>query len=345
MERLDFHTTRRYYCRVRDAGLCNYQYRPARTRTDPPYALSVANVADNYMYPDAPLSTDFGDITPMINEGQIVIVDLHDMTWNKSASGAWTEHTWTGALPPYPNYTARAIVDTPYNVSINDAEEANKLTITGGGQVSIAAAGSLSITSSVTVSAGGAISIASGAKLTATGIVLDNGTIAGNGSVHPAVTINAGGGTLSTPLSSDNLVLESTLDGTGGLTKTGSGTATLLGDALYAGVTSIDAGCLQLNGANSSLHAITGNGTLGIGDGITSSTLTAEAIHVNVLTLAPGSELIIAAIPGGPVSSRAVINQVPEPSTLVLIAVAGLFLGLYNRIFPGFCRFFRGIQT
>ena len=302
--------------------------------TDAPYALSVANVAANYMYPDYPLSTDFGDITPTINEGQIIIVDLHDMIWNKSGSGVWTEHTWTGSLPPYPNYTARATVNTPYNVAVNDAEEANKLTITGAGsQVSIAASGSLAVTTSVNVSAGGTLSVAAGAKLTATGIILDDGTIAGNGSVHPAVTINAGGGTLAAPLASDNLILDSTtVDGAGGLTKTGLGTATLLGNALYLGDTTIDSGRLQLDGANSSLDAITGDGTLGIGNGASHSVLTAKKIDVNVLELAPGAELVIAAIPGGPLSSGDIIRQVPEPSTLVLAAIAGLLLGLRTGI-------------
>ena len=136
--------------------------------SDPPYALKVGDVAAGYDPPG--YSTDFGDVTPTITNGHIVIVDLHDMVWNKSDNGVWTDTTWTNnSITPYPNYTARAIVYTAYTVNVNDAQEANKLTLSGGGRVSIGSAGSLAVTTDVNINAGGTLALVSGAGLSAAG--------------------------------------------------------------------------------------------------------------------------------------------------------------------------------
>jgi autotransporter-associated beta strand protein len=171
--------------------------------------------------------------------------------------------------------------------------------------------------------------VASGAALSATGIQLDGGTLSGAGTITPAVSVN--GGTLNTPNLSDNLVLSADVTGTGGLSKTGSGTVTLSGNAAYAGDTAIAAGRLQLNGLSSTLHSVTGAGMLGVGNGVTSSIVTVDSIQIGALSIGAGSTITINALSGGPQSGGDSLASVPEPSTVVLLIAAALGVFLYLR--------------
>lgn len=314
----------------------------ADTTSGDSYSLSLTNVADKYFYPYS-YNTNFGDVTPTITNGQIVIVDLHDMVWNKLADGVWTEHTWTNnTITPYPNYTANAFVNTAYTVSVNDAQEANTLTLSGGGKVSIGSAGSLAVTGAVNINLGGTLAIVAGAGLSASGINLSGGTISGSGTVMPVVTL--AGGTLDAPNASDTLLILNGLTGTGGMTKSGPGTVAIIGDATYDGDTNISGGLLQLEGglhsghtlgAFDSLHAISGAGSLSVGVWLGSDVmLTADSISVNTLTIGAGSTVIIRALPGGPTAGDGGIVGVPEPSVAVLLiaAAVGLLLGCRRRI-------------
>ena len=306
--------------------------------SDSPYSLNLDNVAANYFYPDEPFSTDFDSETPLptIHPGQIIIVDLHDMHWNKSANGVWTEPTWTGSPPPYPNYTARAFVDSPYKVDVNDPQEANQLTISNGGQVALGPSGSLTITNSMTVDSNGMLSIAPGSGLTTTSIQLDHGKISGSGTIGAHVAINGNGGIFDAPLSTDALAFSSVVDGVGGLTKNGLGTVTLLANASYGGDTTITDGCLQLNGANSVLHAVTGGGSLSVGNG---STVTVDSISIDKLTIGAGSIVTIKPCVGGPLSSSGYLTPVPEPSAAIILVSGWLLIGLYTSIFPKIKRY------
>jgi autotransporter-associated beta strand protein len=303
------------------------------TSLDDPYPLTLENVAANSEFaPPGGFSTDFGNGEPTINAGQIVIVDIDDLTWNKSDNGLWTETTWTGSPPPYPNYTARAIVDTNYIVHVDDAQEANKLTLSGGGTVAISSTGSLAVTTDVNINSGGVLAVVTGASLTATGINLSGGKISGSGTINPAVTLT--GGTLDAPALSDILTINSSLDGTGGLIKSGSGKVTLEDNAVYEGDTSITGGLLQLNGAANSLENISGSGSLGVG-GDSPATLTADSISVNTLTIGAGSKVAIRPLPGGmSLAGANTILPVPEPSTGILLAISGALLVFM--IFRGF---------
>jgi autotransporter-associated beta strand protein len=293
------------------------------------YQVILQNVGANYT--TGPWTSDFADVSASFPTGiaYIHIVSLHETKWNAGASGAWTDATWTSSAPPYPNYTCQAIVDTPYTVSVASAQEADSLAISGGGKVAIGSGGGLTVTEGVTVSSGGTLAVASGAALSAAGIQLDGGTLSGTGTITPAVSVN--GGTLNTPNLSDNMVLSAAVTGTGGLTKTGSGTVTLSGNATYAGDTVIAAGRLQLNGLNSTLHSITGAGTLGVGNGVTSSIVTADSIQVGTLSIGAGTTLTINALSGGPQSGGDSLASVPEPSTVVLLIAAALGVFLYLR--------------
>ena len=194
--------------------------------------------------------------------------------------------------------------------------------------MAISSTGSLAITNSVSVSAGGVLSIAPGSGLSASGIQLAGGTLTGSGTLAPTVTLS-GGGTLDTPGGSDNLMLSFAAGGTGGLSKTGSGTATLLNNATYAGDTSIAAGRLQVNGLSSTLHSVSGAGALVVGDGATASILTADSINIGTLTLGIGSRVVIAPLPGGPQAGSTSLTTVPEPSTIILLIAAGLGMLFY----------------
>jgi autotransporter-associated beta strand protein len=285
----------------------------AGTAAGQSYSLKLDHVADRL--PGGDFTTDFGTVSASINDGHIYIVGLHDMVWNAPNNGNWTDTTWTGSLPPYPNYTARAFVNTNYAVQVDSPQEANQLTLSGGGRVAIGSAGSLAVTTSVNVNAGGTLSLTSGAGLSASGINVAGGTLSGSGTVVPTVTLSAGG-SLAAPALSDTLTIQNTLGGSGGLTKKGLGTVTLKGNAAYTGSTSILDGLLQLQGTTSTLGTISGFGSLSVG-GITPSSLTCTSISVNTLTIGSGFKATSA-------SAEHLSSPVPEPSAFVLLTLAAV---------------------
>jgi hypothetical protein len=85
------------------------------------------------------------------------------------------------------------------------------------------------------------------------------------------------------------------------------------------------------SGGSAQLSDIFGTGTLTVGDGITSSTVSADSIQTGTLTIGAGSTITINAISGGPQSSGDSLASVPEPSTVVLLIAAALGMFLYLR--------------
>ncbi len=100
----------------------------------------------------------------------------------------------------------------------------------------------------------------------------------------------------------------------GGLTKQGSGTLTITQNATYTGNTTASAGILDMLDINTPSATVTVEG---------GAELTARSVKCNTVTLGAGSTLIIKALPGGPTAALS-ISPVPEPGTLVLLAMAGL---------------------
>jgi autotransporter-associated beta strand protein len=154
------------------------------------------------------------------------------------------------------------------------------------------------------------------------------------------------------------------LSGTGGLNKLGAGTLTLKALNTYNGDTVVNGGTLEIVGGigaggtslidvqsgkavlktvdvnkldldvvtaasatfevASGTHLvdeITGGGTTQVDN---SAILSAESIHQGTLTIGSGAKVVIRPLPGGPLSGA--ISPVPEPSTIVLLVGAFLFL-------------------
>jgi hypothetical protein len=81
------------------------------------------------------------------------------MTWNATHNGVWAEAAWTGTAPTYPNYSADAVVNTPWTVTVIGDKEAILLSISGGGKVTIAEGSSLELSDHVTVASDGTFEI------------------------------------------------------------------------------------------------------------------------------------------------------------------------------------------
>ena len=96
---------------------------------------------------------------------------------------------------------------------------------------------------------GGTLAVSSDANLGAAGtnLTFDGGTLQllAAGSTSRTVTLNAAGGTIDT--NGLTYQMQSTITGTGGLTKTGAGTLVLFGSSNYSGGTTVSAGTLQGN--------------------------------------------------------------------------------------------------
>ncbi|MGX5776916.1 autotransporter-associated beta strand repeat-containing protein [Methylorubrum zatmanii] len=133
-------------------------------------------------------------------------------------------------------------------------------TISGSGRVVQAGTGTTVLTGTNSYSGGTAITagtlrVGADAALGAGGggISLDGGTLAASASFGSgrSVSLGGAGGTVEVMAAADTLTLSGDLAGTGGLTKSGSGTLLLLGTGRYAGRTTVSAGTLQIGNGGS----------------------------------------------------------------------------------------------
>lgn len=135
--------------------------------------------------------------------------------------------------------------------------------ISGSGSLTQAGAGTLTLSGANTYSGGttlnaGSIAIASASALGSGGLTFGGGTLANTAAVSlsSGVTLNSGGGTLAT--TGGDLALSGVISGSGALTKSGSGTLTLTGANTYTSTTTISGGTLQIGNGGTS-GTITGN--------------------------------------------------------------------------------------
>jgi hypothetical protein len=181
---------------------------PAGATVGSAYQVKLQNVGANDV--DGPWNTDFTTVSAAFSPiASIHIVNLHTTTWNAGNSGAWTDTTWTDPQPPFPNYTAQAIVNTSYTVNVASAQEANSLALSNGGQVAISSAGSLSLTTNATIANGSNLQVAG--SLNAQDITLNGSLdVAAGGSAHVANisgtgTLVVGDGTAASILTADSI--------------------------------------------------------------------------------------------------------------------------------------------
>ena len=194
-------------------------------------------------------------------------------------------------------------------------------TMSGTGTVTKQGAGMLGFTGTntytgVTTINAGTLAIAGGSAIADTGAVVVNsagtfgvygnetiGSLAGTGALFfygalptDTTTLTSGGDNASTTFAG---VISET-NGTGRLTKIGTGTFTLTGNNTYTGATTVDGGTLSVNGsiASSSMTTVNSGGTLG-GNGFVGNTT------INGGTLAPGNSIGTLTVQGNLVMTSA----------------------------------------
>jgi autotransporter-associated beta strand protein/T5SS/PEP-CTERM-associated repeat protein len=156
-----------------------------------------------------------------------------------------------------------------------------------------AGAGTLTLTGVNTYSGGthingGTLAVDTDFALGASGtrISFDGGTLAfiggPTGGINRPITLNSGGGTIDTSLGSPT-TLVGNIDGSGSLTKIGTGTLELFGSNTHSGATNITAGTLSV-GADTGLPSTT---AVTVNSGATLSI--ADSVHATIGSLADGS--------------------------------------------------------
>lgn len=175
----------------------------------------------------------------------------------------------------------------------------------------------------ITFTASAGAFVLSGSKVTILGDVVNQS--------HNVQTINLdldlSGGNITFAAQNGDIIIDGSIgeaEAGCGVIKKGSGTCTVNGMLNYTGDTVIESGTLEITGPAANLHAISGQGDLVVGGGAYSTTLTAESIAIDTLTIAAGAVVVINPISGGPTTGSSDLTAVPEPSALVLLAIAAL---------------------
>jgi hypothetical protein len=159
------------------------------------YRIDLQNAGQNI--PGGPLpASDFAGIPAsfLSNDGWIRIVNLHDMRWIADRNGNWTEAVWDSSAPPFPNYTANAVIDAPYTVTISGNQEANSLALSNNGKALVGSGSALTLTTSLDVG-DGTTSLQVEGLLNAQAVTLNGTLIITNGGTATVTNI-IGNGTI-----------------------------------------------------------------------------------------------------------------------------------------------------
>jgi autotransporter-associated beta strand protein/probable HAF family extracellular repeat protein len=166
-------------------------------------------------------------------------------------------------------------------------------------------------------------------------------SLAGTLTISGSVNNN---GNLLTIAGPGNHLISGAISGTGGLTKLDTGTLTLSGDNSYTGQTTINDGILeltttgqidkdseiitesdgifQINGGSHEVGLISGNGKTEV----LSGQLTVNSLVQKSLKIGPGAKLILVPSSGEMLYARNDNSSVPEPSAIILLYIAAMFL-------------------
>ncbi|MGA2060303.1 MAG: DUF4465 domain-containing protein [Thermoguttaceae bacterium] len=263
--------------------------------------------------------------------------------WTGAANNKWSNAAnWSSGEKPGSGQNIILNNNANTNIDLDGNQYVANITIDGASAgaftlnnntLMLDAGGSITVTGAVTTSqtfncklalAGNGFlvndSVGSGQRLNIAGDIKSDAL----GGVQNLVLGGAGNGVIS------GTVGDGTSGGSLALTKQGAGVWTLTNNTAYSGDTTIQEGLLQLNGAVSNLHAVSGDGHLGVGDGTNSATLIADSIMVDTLTIDAGAVIVIRPISGGPLAGNFNATAVPEPSAIVLLGIAALGLFIWR---------------
>ncbi|UWF68753.1 autotransporter outer membrane beta-barrel domain-containing protein [Brucella sp. 1315] len=190
---------------------------------------------------------------------------------------------------PYGASTSGLVVQGADNLVLSGVlSDVGRLTKNGSGTLTLTADNTYT---GGTVFAGGVVSVDKEVRLGGGDLTFNGGTLQVTGtawtSTNRAVSLQAGGGTFDIEDAANNFAVTQGVAGTGGLTKSGSGTLTLSGANSYTGATKVSAGTFVVANDN------TGGGTttvdvgaeLQIGTGGTSGSLAGDIANNGTLVV------------------------------------------------------------
>jgi hypothetical protein len=271
-----------------------------------------------------------------VNVGTLLMCDYMDPTWtgcvskftlNNSSKLYVTADASVGANQGSSTMTVNDTAEVHVTGTLYSARSNRATGIPNYGEVDVNGSGKIFATN-ITMGGGG-----NAAPNNATSLwnITDNGAVSASGN------LSMGGGTSIATLNVKKSAQFSVGgDVSVGDTAGGVGTISVTENASFAvaGATTLtDGSTIMLDSTGTlSLKAVTGGVTdsLVVGDGNTGATHYAATAHVDsvsigTVTIGAGSTLVIDAIPGGPTAGGG-LTAVPEPSTLVLLAMAAIGL-------------------
>jgi hypothetical protein len=274
------------------------------------YTLRLKGVATG-LFPPAGEDTTLYNLQGLpvpatLNDGRIVI--LHTMTWT-GANGNWTDASWTGSPPTYPNDSAGVVINppnaTPYTVTVNTPQRAYSVDVSNGGHLTVAA-GSLTVVTGITYGTNdpehdtpGTTTVQAGASLTAAFIRQDTLNVDGTVTVASSNLLAS-----SDPLTALVWYASTVTDTNVAPTIRADGTLAYL-DIDTTGATPGHSYTLRVQAVADKVWP----GGLNTDFGLVTPTLNDGVITVQ--NPSPGA------------------TPAPEPATLVLVVLGGLCLGAY----------------